>query len=124
MEESFDIDIDKLVLHYFVDTAHSNDLQKRRSTIGLVFTFYGGPIVYKSKTQSITVGSSTETEFITAHTAAKNTIYLRMILKQLGFEQTGPTTIHIDNMSTLQMINDNTSPIERCRHLVIRYWQI
>ena len=51
-------------------------------------------------------------------------IYLRMILKQLGFEQKQPTLLHIDNMSALQMINDNTSPTDRCRHLDIRYWQI
>ena len=110
------------MLHCFLDAAHANNLQKRRSTTGLVFTFCGGPIVYKSKTQYITAGSSTEAEFIAAHTGAKIAIYLRMILKQLGFEQSGPTTIHIDNMSALQMINDNTSPTERCRHLDIRYW--
>ena len=111
-------------MHCFVDAAHANDLRKRRSTTGVVFTFMGGPIVYKSKTQSLTAGSSTEAEFIAAHSAAKIAIYLRMILKQLGFEQKQPTLIHIDNMSALQMINDNTSPTDRCRHLDIRYWQI
>ena len=120
----FEVDIDKPILHCFVDAAHANDLRKRRSTTGVVFTFMGGPIVYKSKTQSLTAGSSTEAEFIAAHSAAKIAIYLRMILKQLGFEQKQPTLIHIDNMSALQMINDNTSPTDRCRHLDIRYWQI
>ena len=74
----FEVDIDKPVLHCFVDAAHANDLRKRRSTTGVVFTFMGGPIVYKSKTQSLTAGSSTEAEFIAAHSAAKIAIYLRM----------------------------------------------
>ena len=48
----------------------------------------GGPIVYKSKTQSLTARSSTETEFIAAHAARKLTRYLQMVLrKELGFEQ-------------------------------------
>lgn len=37
-------------LVYFVDMAHANDLCERESTIGIIFTFMGGSIVYKSKT--------------------------------------------------------------------------
>ena len=81
LEESFDVDIDKPVLHCFVDAAHTNNLQKRCSTTGLVFTFCKGSIVYKIKPQSITTGSSTEVEFIATHTAAKIDICLCMILK-------------------------------------------
>ena len=63
---------------------HANDLQKQRSTTGIVFIFMGGAIVYELKTQSITAGCYTESEFIAAHSAAKITRYLRMLLKQLG----------------------------------------
>ena len=78
-----------------------------------------------NKTQSLTAGSSTEAEFIAVHTAAKIAKYLQMILKQLGYEQTKPTPIHIDNMSALQIIiNNNTSPTERTQHLDIRYYAI
>ena len=59
--------------------------------------FFGGAIIYQSKTQTLTAGSSTEAEFIAAVTAAKLTRYLRCILKQLGQEQTEPTDIYIDN---------------------------
>ena len=84
----------------------------------------GGAIVYKSKTQSITAGSSTESEFIAAHSAAKIARYLRMLLKQLGYEQLNPTPIYIDNLPALKMINDNTSPTDRTRHIDIRYFAI
>ena len=67
----------------FVDVAHANDLQKRRSTTGVVFTFMGGAVVHKSKTQSLTASSSTEAEFIAAHAAAKIARYLRMLLNNL-----------------------------------------
>ena len=67
----FDVNTNQPLLMGFVDEAHANNLCKRWSTTGLVYTFCGGAIVYKSKTQSLTVGSSTKAEFIAAHTAAK-----------------------------------------------------
>ena len=47
-----------------------------------------------------------------------------MIFKQLGYEQTNPTPIHIDNLSALQIINNNTSPTDQTHHLDIRYFAI
>lgn len=84
----------------------------------------GGAVVYQSKTQSITAGSSTEAEFIAAHSAGKIARYLRRILSQIGFEQSGPTPIFIDNEPALKIINDNSSPTERVRHMDIRYFQL
>ena len=56
----------------FVDAACANDLQKGRLTTGHAFTFLGGAMVHRSKTQSLTALSSTEAEFIAAGTAAKD----------------------------------------------------
>ena len=83
-------------------------------------------MVYKFKTQSITVSSSTEAEFIAAHAAAKIAWYLQMLLKQIGYEQVGPTPIpiHIDNLPVLKIIKDNTPPTERTRHIDIHYYQL
>ena len=72
----------------------------------------------------MTAGSSTEAEFITSVTAAKLTRYLRCILKQLGEEQTEPTDIYINNLSALKIINNNCSPTERTRHMVLRFFAI
>ena len=113
MEELFKADITTNKLIEFCDVAHANDLQNRRSTTAIVFKFMGGAIIYKSKTQSLTAGSSTEAEFIAAHSAGKVAQYLRFLLKDLGYEQLGPTPIYIDNLPALRMINDNSSP-RRC----------
>jgi hypothetical protein len=80
--------------------------------------------LYRSKTQTLTAGSSTESEFIAAVTAAKLARYLRSVLKQLGFLQTKPTVIFIDNVSALKIINDNTSPTDRTRHMDLRFFAI
>ena len=60
LEEDFPVDINITKLLCFVDASHATDLRKRRSITGFVFTYCGGAIVYRSKTQSITAGSSCE----------------------------------------------------------------
>jgi hypothetical protein len=120
----FPVNINLPLLQCFVDAAHGNDLSKRRSTTGLVFTYCGGVVLYRSKTQTLTADSSTEYEFIAAVTAAKLARYLRSVLKQLGFHQTKPTVIFIDNLSAFKIINDNTSPTDRTRHMDLRFFDI
>ena len=61
----------------------------------------GGAIIYKSKTQSLIAGKSTEAEFIAAHSAGKITCYLQFLLKDLRHEQSDPTPIYIDNLPVL-----------------------
>jgi hypothetical protein len=107
----------------FVDAAHANDLRKRRSTTGYVFTLCGAAISYRTKTQSITATSSTEAEFLAAVLAAKHAKYLRAVLKELGFEQTGATPIYEDNMSAINMINARV-PTDRSRHIDIQHFAI
>ena len=75
--------------------------------------------------QSLTAGSSTEAEYFAAYEAGKVCQFLRMVLKQLGYEQTSPTSIYIDNhQPAMLMINDNTALTENFRHVDIRYWAL
>ena len=96
----------------FVDAAYANDQRKRRSTTGFVFTYCGGAIVYRSKTQSITAISSTEAEFLAAVSCAKIVLYLRSILYELGFACKEPTPIYKDNASIIDIVNSSV-PTER-----------
>ena len=112
-----------LQLQCFVDAAHAHDLRNRRSTTGYGFLLCGGVVSYQTKTQSITATSSTEAEFLAAVVAAKHARYLRAVLRQLGFAQTGPTPIYEDNMSAINMINSKI-PTERSRHIDIQHFAI
>ena len=82
---AFPVDINHSKLLAFVDAAYANNQRKRRSTTGFVFTYCGGAIVYRSKTQSVAAISSTEAEFLAAVSCAKIALYLRSILFELGF---------------------------------------
>ena len=63
------------------------------------FVLSGGVISYRCKTQSITATSSTEAEFLAAVLTAKQAKYLRSILKELGFEQSGPAALCCEPIS-------------------------
>ena len=107
----------------FFDAAHGNDLRNRRSTTGHAFVLSGGVISYRCKTQSVTATSSTEAEFLAAVLTAKQAKYLRSILKELGFEQPGPTTSYCDNQSAINVANARV-PTERSRHIDMQHFAI
>ena len=107
----------------FVDAAHGNDLETRRSVTGLVFTLAGGAIAYKSKLQPIIALSSSEAEFYASVTAAKIAKYLRMVLIELGFLQRDPTPLHEDNQAVINVVN-NEKPTSNLRHVEIQHFAI
>ncbi|KAK3027969.1 hypothetical protein RJ639_039436 [Escallonia herrerae] len=73
----------------FVDSDYAGDLDSRRSTTGYVFTFYGGPICWKSVLQSTTALSTTEAEYMALTEAAKEALWLKGLVEELGFKQRG-----------------------------------
>ena len=59
----------------FLYASYANDANKQRSTTGFVFTYCGGAIAYKSRTQSITTISSTKAEFLVVVLFAKIALF-------------------------------------------------
>jgi hypothetical protein len=107
----------------FADAAHATDIRTRRSVTGYTFSLAGGTVAFKSKLQPVLATSSTEAEFIAAVHAAKTAKYLRAVLYELGYGQTEPTILHIDNLAAVHMINDNR-PTPRARHINIQFFAI
>jgi hypothetical protein len=59
-------------------------------------------------------------EFVAAHAAAKEIMWTRSLLAELGYPQEGPTTLYEDNKSTIHMIyNDCNS--QKTKHIDIRF---
>ena len=107
----------------YVDAAHATELRTRRSITGLIFTFAGGAIAFKSKVQPTVSTSSTEAEFIAAVHAAKIAKYFRSILIELGFPPDGPTILYEDNQAAINMVNEN-KPTPRARHIDTQWFAI
>ena len=47
-----------------------------------------------------------------------------MVMKQLGYKQSAPTSLYINNYPAMRMTIDNMSPIESYRHVDILYWAL
>ena len=61
-----------------------SDLDFRKSTSGYVFTLGGGAISWRSVKQSCIVDSTMETKYVVAREAAKEAVWLKKFLSDLG----------------------------------------
>jgi hypothetical protein len=68
----------------YVDSYFAGELEKRRSTLGYVFTLVGGPFSWMSKLQNVVSLSTTEVEYMTASHACKEAIWLQGLLGEFG----------------------------------------
>ena len=92
------------------------DLDTRRSTTGYVFKVCGGTVAWKSRRQPTVALSTTEAEY-TSTDAARQAIWLRLLLDdlQLGLGNK-PFPIMNDNAGTIAL-SKNPVHHERSKHI-------
>ena len=73
-----------LILIDYTDSDFQSDLDFRKSTSGCVFTLEGGAISWRSVKQSCIVDSTMEAKYVTACEAAKEVVWLKKFLSDLG----------------------------------------
>lgn len=88
-----------VVLKGYTDSDHARDIDTRRSTSGYAFLINDGIITWKSYLQKTVALSTAEAEYMAASDVVKEAIWLRQLLKDIGYEQEGPTSVLIDNQS-------------------------
>ena len=96
------------------------DLDERKSTTGFVFFMGDTSFTWLSKKQSIVTLSSCEAEYVAANSVVYHSIWLRNMLKFLGFPQENPTKIYIDNRSAIALAK-NPVYHERSKHIDTRH---
>ena len=91
----------------YADADYASD-ETRRSTMGYVFMFAGGPITWSSRLQRSVSTSTTEAEYYAYAYAGKEAVWLRALLAQLGFEEylQGPTVIRGDNQGGIALVRN------------------
>ena len=104
----------------YVDADWASDVNDRKSTSGFVFMLGGAAVSWGSKKQTSVALSSTEAEYIAAAHAAKEAIWLRRLLTELGESLKLPTTLFIDNQSAMAIAR-NPEFHDRTKHIEVRY---
>ena len=64
--------------------------------------------------------SSTEAEVYAAIECTKDIIFFRDLLAELGYTQLTPTTLHVDNKSTIALSQPLTGEHRKVRHFMAR----
>ncbi|XP_046809510.1 secreted RxLR effector protein 161-like [Lucilia cuprina] len=81
----------------FVDADWGGDNLDRKSYTGFVFFIGNCPVSWQSKKQSCVALSSTEAEYMALSEAAKEAIYLKRILEEIGYTSDDPVMLNVDN---------------------------
>lgn len=109
-----------ITIEIYSDSTWNSDRDTSRSRTGYLIYLNGCLIAWKSKLQPMVTLSSTEAEYVALNDAAKEGIWVRRMAGEVGHLQELPTTINVDNMSTIALAeNQMTKP--RTKHIAMRY---
>lgn len=93
--------------HVYVDASFAVHHEFRSHT-GIVVTFGGGGIYFRSTKQKLNTNSSTEAELVADSDAMPSLVFIREFLIYQGYDM-GPANFYQDNMSTIKLIENGRS---------------
>jgi len=114
-----------LTLTRNVDADWATDVNDRKSMSSFMFTLTGAAVSWSSKKQTSVTLSSTEAKYIAGAHVAKEAVWLRRLLAELGPTQTSLTALRMDNQSAIT-ITQNPEFHDHTKHIDMRYhflWQ-
>jgi hypothetical protein len=94
--------------------------ERKRTTIFVFFLMRDTSFTWSSKKQLIVMLSSCEVEYIATNSVVCHLIWLRNMIKHLGFSQKNPLEIYIDNRSAIALAK-NPLYHERSKHIDTRH---
>jgi hypothetical protein len=112
---------DNLELVGYSDASFANS-EKSRSISGFAFLLSGSLISWYSHTQPVVALSTSEAEYMAVTDAAKEVIWLKLLLSELGYPQ-GNVKILEDNQATIK-ISKNPQDHKRTKHIQVKYHYI
>ena len=87
---------------------------------GFVFDVAGGYVSWSSKKQVSVATSSVEAEYVASANATKEAVWLRTLLKEVGYPQSQATIVHADNQGAIALAQNPISH-SRAKHIDIRF---
>lgn len=103
----------------YSDSDFAGDVDSRKSTTGYLFLMNGGPVTWASRKQNTIALSTTESEYMAACDAAKEILWIKQFLLDIG-ESQNSVILNIDNQSAIKLIKN---PVfhKRSKHIDVRY---
>ena len=106
----------------FTDSSFQSDHDDSRSVSGYIFTLNGGAICWKSSKQHTVADSVCEAEYIAASDAAKEAVWLRKFINELGVAPSldGPVLLYCDSTGTIAQVKEPKAH-QRTKHILHRF---
>jgi len=103
----------------YSDSDFAVDLDARRSVTGYAFTIGNSLVSWKATLYPTVALSTTEAEYMALTEAAKERIWLKGLISELGFPQ-NKAIIFCDSLSAICLAKDNVHH-ERTKHIYVLY---
>ena len=103
-----------------MDADYAGNVDDKRSTTGYVFTLVGVPICWKSMVQSLVALSTTESEYMAMTEAAKEVLWLKGLVKELGIDQ-GGVWLQCDSESVIYLAKHQ---VYHTKHIDVRFHKV
>ncbi|GJP87088.1 hypothetical protein CLOP_g17058 [Closterium sp. NIES-67] len=98
-----DVKSGEMLLSCYTDASFNSVKADGTSIGGYVCLLGGGAVSWRSKKQNEVGLSSCETEYMALHHGAKEVVWLRRLLEELGVGQEKPTVVFCDNESAVKL---------------------
>ena len=115
----------ELQVNGYTDSDFQSDPDDRKSTSGFVFTLNGGAVCWKSSKQGSTADSTTEAEYIAASEVAKEAVWIKNFVTELGVVPSIENAIplYCDNIGAIAQANEprahqKSKHVERKYHII------
>ena len=89
----------------YCDSDYAGDRDQRKSTSGYVFTLGGTTISWRSRLKTVVALCTMEAELIAAVEAAKEALYLKRLLCDLGFKHES-VDVRCDRQSAIHLVEN------------------
>jgi hypothetical protein len=109
-------DEEQPVLVGFSDSDLASDVDRRKSTTGLIFFLGKSPVYWQPSRQRIVAMSSCEAEYIAAATTSCQAVWLARLLAEILDREIGRPILHVDNKYAISLMK-NPVLNERSRHM-------
>ncbi|KAL0400195.1 UNVERIFIED_CONTAM: Retrovirus-related Pol polyprotein from transposon TNT 1-94 [Sesamum radiatum] len=114
--------VGELILEGYSDASFQSDDDDAKSQSGFVFKLNGGVMAWKSSKQDTTADSTMEAEYIAASEAAKEAVWMKNYIQELGVVPSiaEPVVIFCDNNGAIAQAKEPRSH-HRSKHILRRY---
>ncbi|GAB2295500.1 hypothetical protein Dimus_038360 [Dionaea muscipula] len=106
----------------FTDSSFQLDIDDSKSVLSFVFTLNGGAVIWKSFKQETTADSTTEAEYIVASEAAKEAVWMKKFITELGVVPSiiDSVVVYCDNNGPIAQAMEPRSH-QKSKHVLRRY---